>query len=165
MQCSLLGMPCFAGAMLVGNQHHVHLIKNFRKQSTSWIRERNNARMQFRMHNARGYVKSHRVQALVGRGLIQVQQHRHGLVPRELLPHFGAAPRRMDGAVSTKGWVPPSLSKGKLTVPPIGYGSKPRLAPVNIPIPTKIGSKMGGEFAYQQNSTIAQPIERSIDIV
>ena len=30
-----------------------------------------------------------------------------------------------------------------------GHGSKARLAPVNIPIPTKIGSKMDGEFSYQ----------------
>ena len=33
-------------------------------------------------------------------------------------------------------------------------GQKPEIIFVNIPIPTKIGSKMGGEFTYPQNGTI-----------
>ena len=30
----------------------------------------------------------------------------------------------------------------------MAMGQKPGYPPVNIPIPTKIGSKMGGEFTY-----------------
>ena len=38
----------------------------------------------------------------------------------------------------------------------MAMGQKP-VPPVNIPIPTKIGSKMGGEFTYQ-NGTILPPL-------